>query len=57
MRSRFRWMKVKVGFMVYSFPQDGNREAVTTTRQCGFLKVAEAGFLKVRNLHFKEGKL
>ena len=28
--------QVKVGFMVYSFSQDENREALTTTRRFGF---------------------
>ena len=42
--SRFRWMEVKVGFMAYSFSQDGNREAVPTTRRNGILKMCTPHF-------------
>ena len=32
--------QVKVGFMAYSFSQDGNREAVPTTRRNGIFENA-----------------
>ena len=39
-RSRFHWMKVKDGFMAYSFSQDRNREAVPPTRRNGIFENA-----------------